>query len=176
MNEFAATMATDYTEQANGIKIVMPHGDIDFVVSADVIPSMQRKYTTIRERKIQVDPTSEIRAKKLYYRASHFKARDVYDMSAAIDLDPLSAHIAVLAAKTKSDLVLRRLDSLAQINENDLLSGIIPFNNTLRHSNKMIEKVRNFITKERDQPNLSKYQKPIPKKQPPTNIKSGNER
>ncbi len=101
LNEFAAAMATDYTERANSIKIVMPHGDIDFIVSADVVPDLRRQYRTIHGRKIQVDPTAEILAKKLYYRASDFKARDVYDMSAAIDLDALSAHIAVFASKTK---------------------------------------------------------------------------
>ncbi len=150
LNEFAAAMATDYTERANSIKIVMPHGDIDFIVSADVVPDLRRQYRTIHGRKIQVDPTAEILAKKLYYRASDFKARDVYDMSAAIDLDALSAHIAVFASKTKSDLLIRRLDELARIDEKELTEGIVPFDDQLRHSAKMIEKVNHFITSKRD--------------------------
>ena len=96
-------------------------------------------------------------------------------MSAAIDLDPLSAHIAVLAAKPKSSLLLNRLNDLAKISESDLLEGIIPFDNTLRHSQDMIDKVRRFIITERDEPNLAKYEKSIPNLQIGTKTTSGHE-
>ena len=162
LNDFAATMATDYVEQANGIKIVMPHGDIDFIISADVIQDIHRQETTLGGRSIQLDPTSEILAKKMFYRASQFKARDVYDLSAAIDLDPSSAHAAVLASKTKSDVLLRRLDDLSKLDEDTILDGIIPLGSTLTHSRRMIQKVHHFIATERDDPNLLKYQEPKP--------------
>ena len=58
LNDFAAAMAKDYTEQANSIKIVAPDGDIDFIVSADVVQDICRKEAPILDRKIQVDPTS----------------------------------------------------------------------------------------------------------------------
>jgi hypothetical protein len=156
LNEVAAAMATDYTEQANGIKIVMPHGDIDFVISADVVIPVDRTLVTMNGRKIQIDPTSEILAKKLYYRAAHFKTRDVYDMSAAIDLDPNSARIAVQASKHRKDTLLNRLTDLSRVQENDLLNGIIPYDGQLRHAENMISKVKNFIANQRDEPGISK--------------------
>src|SRR3984893_4133524 len=36
LNDTTAAMTTNYTEQANGIKLVLPHGDIDFVVAGAV--------------------------------------------------------------------------------------------------------------------------------------------
>lgn len=162
LNDFAAEMATDYVEQANSVKLVTPHGDIDFVVAADVVQDLERTNETILDRNIPLDPTSEILAKKLFYRAPHFKVRDVYDMSAAIDLDPLSAHIAVFSSRTKSDLLLRRLDAIAGANEADLLEGIVPFDDVLRHSENMIEKVRRFVSAERNDHHLSKYLNFVP--------------
>jgi len=36
LNDTTAAMTTSYLEQANGLKLVLPHGDIDFVVSGPV--------------------------------------------------------------------------------------------------------------------------------------------
>lgn len=62
-------------------------------------------------RLIAVDPVSEILAKKLFYRAATFKVRDVYDVSAAIDLEPQKAAKAVRAALSKREILVRRLIS-----------------------------------------------------------------
>src|ERR1700676_4972301 len=36
LNDTTAAMVTNYIEQANSIKLVLPHGDIDFVVTGTV--------------------------------------------------------------------------------------------------------------------------------------------
>lgn len=145
LNDTTAAIATDYVEQANSLKIVTPQGDIDFIVAADVDVPVVRTRLTVEGRDLLIDPTSEILAKKLYYRPSSLKARDVYDMSAAIDLDPDSAGRAVRAARARASLLLARLGELRAIDDRELLREIVPFGGALAHSSRMIEKTRTFV-------------------------------
>jgi hypothetical protein len=145
LNETAAAMATDYVEQANAVKLVLPQGDIDFIIAGDVAVPVVRELATLEGRTISLDPTSEILAKKLFYRAASFKARDVYDLSAAIDLDPDAAKRAVRAAVSKSDLLLRRIDEFAKLDPAILLKGLTPYEGDLPHAAGMVAKVKDFV-------------------------------
>ena len=150
LNEQAADLAMSYIEQANGVKIVMAHGDIDFIIAADATSPVERRSQAIAGRTMEVEPVSEILAKKLLYRAAGFTARDVYDMSAAIDLDPRAAAIAARAAGSKRNVLKRRFEELASIGAATLLDAIIPYEGHLRHADGMIEKVRDFVLTEFD--------------------------
>ena len=145
LSQVAANLATAYTEQANTVKIVMPEGDIDFIIAADVAMPVERISQVIAGRRLLLDPTSEILAKKLYYRAATLKPRDVYDMSAAIDLDRPSAIVAVQAAISKQDILLRRLEQLASADPQTLLNDIMPYDGALSHTAGMIAKLRDAI-------------------------------
>ena len=146
LNDRAAALASGYSEQANTVKIVTARGDIDFVIAGDVVAApVVREQTVVEGRAISLDPTSEILAKKLFYRAASFTARDVYDLSAAIDLDPDAAREAVVAAASKSDLLLRRLGELARLGDRELLGAIIPYDGRLPHADAMVRKVAAFI-------------------------------
>jgi len=145
LNETAAAMATNYTEQANGVKILMRNGDIDFVVAGDVAVPVLRDHMELEGRTILVDPTSEILAKKLFYRAAAFKSRDVYDLSAALELDPSAAKRAVQAAGSKRDLLLRRFDELDKLDSQTLLEGLVPYEVKLVYAKDMVEKVRALV-------------------------------
>ena len=150
LNERAAMLAASYTEQSNTIKIVTASGDIDFIIAADVVAPVARTVERIAGRLIAVDPVSEILAKKLFYWAATFKVRDVYDLSAAIDLAPQEAAIAVRAALSKRETLVRRLDQLRDVAARDLVSEIIAYDDTLQHSQAMVEKVRSFVMAQRD--------------------------
>ena len=116
LNETAAAMASGYGEQANGVKIVMSEGDIDFIVAGDVAVPASRERTNLEGRDI--------------------------------GLDPASAREAVWAAASKAALLLRRLDEMASGAEDRLLEGIVPFEGQLRHADRMVSKVRDFIENE----------------------------
>ena len=145
MNAKAASLALDYVEQANGVKLVTARGDIDFIIAGDVATPVERTGERFLGREVTIDPIAEILAKKLFYRAATFKPRDVYDLSAAVDLAPVDAARAVQAAATKTNLVLRRLAELAKLHPDTLLEGIIPYDDSLRHAPDMVEKVMAFI-------------------------------
>lgn len=106
----------------------------------------------IAGRLIAVDPVSEILAKKLFYRAATFKVRDVYDLSAAIDLEPQEAAIAVRATLSKREILVRRLDRLRDVVSQDVTSEIIAYGDVLQHGHAMVEKVRSFVMAQRDEP------------------------
>ena len=148
LNAQAAAVATDYVEQANAVKIVTEKGDIDFVIAADVTHPVYRRKTILAGRSINTDPPGEILAKKMLYRAAMFLPRDVYDLSAAIDIDPASAREAVIAAASTRSVLLKRLEALKTVAPGDLLSGIIPYDGPLRHGQNMIAKVIAFVRSE----------------------------
>ncbi len=145
----AAALATDYAEQANTMELVTPRGDIDVVIAGDVAMPVDRTVATIAGRDLDVDPTSEILAKKLFYRAAGFKPRDVYDMSAALDLAPEAAARAVDAALPKADILLRRLAELRRLAPSELVAGIVPYGERLAHADGMLDKVEDFVRSRR---------------------------
>ncbi len=152
LNSVAESFALDYAEQANSIKIIMPMGDIDFVIAQDVATPVHRTTMLIGDRSVLVDPTSEILAKKMFFRAVFFKARDVYDLSASIDLDPAAARLACHAARSKAPALLRRLDEMKSFDQDELLRNIVPYDDTLVHAPHMLTKVRQFIEDGLDNP------------------------
>jgi hypothetical protein len=104
---------------AHYLKLKYPEGEIDFIVTAPIssLPPIEKRIDLTGIRKgsrptIQLDPPTEIALKKLHYRATMLKPRDVFDISVidAIDGDILIANLHEVAEK-KDDL-LRRLDSI----------------------------------------------------------------
>jgi len=80
LNDTTAAMVTSYVEQPNGIKLVLPHGDIDFVVARPVTEAKAVAALEFMGRTFLLEPTEEILAKKLFYRAARFQPRDVFDL------------------------------------------------------------------------------------------------
>jgi predicted nucleotidyltransferase component of viral defense system len=83
LNDTTAAMVTHYVEQASGIKLALPHGDIDFVVAHPVTEAKAVATLEFMGRTFLLESTEEILAKKLFYRAARFQPRDVFDLVAA---------------------------------------------------------------------------------------------
>lgn len=149
LNAKAADMALDYSEQANFVKIVTDAGDIDFIVAGDVT-RFDKTVHRIAGRDLPVDPASEILAKKLFYRAATLKGRDVYDMSAAIDLAPTAAARAARAVMSKRTSLLRRLAELDDMDDAAVLNGVMPYDGPLLHADGMVAKVTTFLLEHGD--------------------------
>ena len=156
LNAASAALVEDYVEQANTIKLVMRHGDIDFIVAGDIAVPVTRTLTTIGARQIEVEPTAEILAKKLYYRAAGFKPRDVYDMATALDLAPDAAAVAMDAALPQAEILLRRLDELGRVDPATLLDGIVPHDGALRHAAAMVSRVADYARSRRERARAGK--------------------
>lgn len=83
LNDLAAEMARDYSEQANSVKLVLAQGDIDFVVAGSVTGVEPTETLDFGGRNVMLEATEEILAKKLFFRAALLKPRDVFDLVAA---------------------------------------------------------------------------------------------
>jgi hypothetical protein len=102
-------------------KVEISGSEVDFIVTAAIssLPPIEKQIdlTGIRNGSkptIRIDPPAEIALKKLHYRATMLKPRDVFDISVvdAIDGAALIANLHEVAEK-KDDL-LRRLEDIKE--------------------------------------------------------------
>jgi len=145
LNDTTAAMVTNYVEQANGIKLVMPHGDIDFVAAGAVTDAEAVETLEFGGRTFLLEPTEEILAKKLFYRAARFQPRDVFDLAAAIEFDPPSAINAVRVAVSKAAILERRMDELEGFPRENLERDLLVLDRGRHLAAGMIARTRCFI-------------------------------
>jgi len=110
LNTKAESLTPEYVEQATFVKLYFPEGEIDFVVSGPLTDN-----PTITEmlfgRKIQVETSAEIIAKKIWYRAAEFTARDLFDFALVTNKEPeVLARIASIL-RDRRDALMKRLAS-----------------------------------------------------------------
>jgi len=125
LNDVAAYGILDYQEQANALKLLLPDGDIDIIVAGSVTQAPPSGTISVDGRLVALEATTEILAKKLLYRADTFKARDVFDMSAALALDCQAALHALRATERTRPALLKRLATLANASQAALTKDII---------------------------------------------------
>lgn len=125
LNDAAGEGLLDYQEQANAIKFLLPLGDIDIILAGSVTQGQPTETLDFMDRRIPLDTTAEILAKKLLFRAESFKTRDVFDMAVALALDRPAAIEAIQAAAGARPALLRRLDALSAVPPAVLTRGLL---------------------------------------------------
>jgi hypothetical protein len=145
LNDTTAAMTTHYVEQGSSLKLVLPHGDIDFVVSAAITGADTNDSIEFMGRTFLLEATEEILAKKLLYRAAQFQPRDVFDFVVAIEKDPVSAARALAAAAANRDLLTRRFEQLSRLPLDRLAEGILPIGDFSRIVPGMLGTASNFM-------------------------------
>jgi predicted nucleotidyltransferase component of viral defense system len=145
LNDTVAAMVADYVEQPNGIKLVLPHGDIDFVVARPVTEAKAVATLEFMGRTFLLESTEEILAKKLFYRAARFQPRDVFDLVVAAELDGRAAARAVVAAASRKDVVSRSLERMLLTPIDELPRQILPLGDFYRIIPTMIEKAQRLL-------------------------------
>lgn len=145
LNDYVAAMVSDYSEQANFVKLVLPHGDLDFIAATQVTGIAPSEFLDFGNSRFALESTAEILAKKLQYRAAFFKRRDVFDLAAAIRLDPDSARAAVRATVPQGPVLMRRLTHMAGLALPELCADIQPLNGFDGLFGSMVESVWQFV-------------------------------
>jgi predicted nucleotidyltransferase component of viral defense system len=87
LNDTAESMTGDYILQANFLKLQFPEGEIDFVVSAPLTEN-PTVVETLFDRKVMVETSTEIVAKKVWHRGDRFRARDIFDLAVVAEREP----------------------------------------------------------------------------------------
>jgi hypothetical protein len=87
LSEVAEAITTDYEENAEFIKLYLPHGEIDVVVG-EALTVAPFDLVSHGGRDIRVETSAEILAKKLWHRGDRGAARDLFDLCAVAQHEP----------------------------------------------------------------------------------------
>lgn len=89
ISDAASELTADYEEHAGFVKLILPDGEIDFVVSRNLTAPGYDEWT-LMGRPVKVETAAEIVAKKMWHRGDRPTARDLFDLSLAIEREPES--------------------------------------------------------------------------------------
>jgi hypothetical protein len=87
ISDAAADITTEYEEHAEFVKLLLPEGEIDFVVSRNLTEPGYDEWTMM-DHPVKVETAAEIVAKKMWHRGDRPTARDLFDLSLVIERDP----------------------------------------------------------------------------------------
>lgn len=87
LSDVAEGISADYEEAAEFVKLYLPDGEIDVVVGRALTCD---PYETVdyRGRKIRIETSAEIVAKKMWHRGDRAKGRDLFDLCAVANAEP----------------------------------------------------------------------------------------
>lgn len=106
VSDVASDITTEYEEHAQFVKLLLPEGEIDFVVSLNLTDPGYDQWTLL-DRPVKVETAAEIVAKKMWHRGDRATARDLFDLSMVIERDPA----ALLAA---GEFLIRHRDTFLE--------------------------------------------------------------
>lgn len=108
LNTSAESLTEKYIEQSGSLKLIFPEGEIDFVASVPL-----SKHPTVVEklfgREVQVETSTEIVAKKVWYRGADFTARDIFDLAMVAEKEPQALDAIKPILRDRRDVVLERM-------------------------------------------------------------------
>jgi Nucleotidyl transferase AbiEii toxin, Type IV TA system len=125
LSDAAENVSQDYVEGPGFVKLLRPEGEIDFVASPNLTAQPFEEWTLLG-RKVKVETSAEIVAKKLWHRGDRATARDLFDLSLVIEREPsalatATAYLTRHRAAFLSQLEQRRAVLSAQFEAIDTL-------------------------------------------------------
>lgn len=109
LNSKAESLTNRYLEQHGLLKLFFPEGEIDFVVSG----TLTRTPTTVESvlgREVLVETSTEIIAKKVWYRGAEFTARDIFDLALVAEKEAAGLREIEPVLRQRRDVILRRIE------------------------------------------------------------------
>ena len=116
LSEVAEQISTDYQENAEFIKLMLPAGEIDVVVGESLTANPFDEINSFG-RSIKYETCAEVIAKKLWHRGAQAKARDLFDLCAVATLEPEAIVIAAPFMKRHGRQFMRGLEARAEFAE-----------------------------------------------------------
>lgn len=113
LNTIAESLTSNYVEQHGFVKLLFPEGEIDFVVAGHLTPEPVVK-EIILGREVMVETSTEIVAKKVWYRGAEFTARDIFDLAMVAELEPEALETIAPVLRGRREEVLQRVKQQGQ--------------------------------------------------------------
>lgn len=114
-----------YEYPGNYLKLCFDYGEIDFIVASSLTDNPIQEWK-FEETIINLETPSEIIVKKIFYRPSSFKVRDVYDFAAFISCHHGELSASLHEVADKIDKVTDRIAKLAPAYERAAQEEINP--------------------------------------------------
>lgn len=110
LNDTAESLTSKYLESANSVKLFFPEGEIDFIASAPLTrdPTVDE---TILERRVRVETTAEIIAKKVWHRGREFTARDIFDVALVATREPSAIESIRPILRDRREIIRKRIST-----------------------------------------------------------------
>ncbi len=110
LNDTAEDLASSHLETATSVKLYFPEGEIDFIVSPP-LTQQPAALETVLGRRVRVDTTAEIIAKKVWHRGAELTARDMFDLAAVAAKDPAAIEQVAGILRQRRDAIRGRIAS-----------------------------------------------------------------
>ena len=108
LNDTADSLASDYLETAISIKLFFPEGEIDFIAGAP-LTDKPIENETIQGRRVRVETTAEILAKKIWHRGVEFTARDIFDFALVATMEPSAIEVIRPILRERKQVIRTRI-------------------------------------------------------------------
>jgi len=109
LNDNAEQLTQNYDEQSGYLKLYLPEGEIDFIV-AGPLTHQPTRLESIFGRDVQVETSTEIVAKKVWYRGAEFTARDIFDLAMVVENDPAALQSIRPILQERRAVILQRME------------------------------------------------------------------
>ena len=110
LSDVAEAVSDKYVEGPGYIKLIRPEGEIDFVASPNLTDEPFEEWELLG-RRVKVETSAEIVAKKLWHRGDRATARDLFDLAIVIEREPMAL------AAASSFLTRHRGEFLKQVEQ-----------------------------------------------------------
>ncbi|MPZ24486.1 MAG: hypothetical protein GEU28_13350 [Dehalococcoidia bacterium] len=114
-----------YQFPGNYLKLELDRGEIDFILGGRRTAEPTHPWE-FDGRTILIETPWEAAIKKVFYRSSTFKVRDVFDLAAVIDRDGERLKSCLPEVEDKLDRLLDRIDALIPVYEERAKADINP--------------------------------------------------
>lgn len=110
LNDVAEALASSYLETAISVKLYFRDGEIDFIASAPLTEN-PTTVETVLGRRIHVDTTAEILAKKVWHRGRELTARDLFDLALVAAKEPAAIQGIAGILHERREVIRKRIAS-----------------------------------------------------------------
>jgi predicted nucleotidyltransferase component of viral defense system len=114
LNDTAQELASSYLETAISVKLYFPDGEIDFIASAPLTEAPTTEETVLG-RRIHVETTAEIVAKKVWHRGRELTARDMFDLALVAAKEPAAIERIAGILRERREVIRKRIASSEKI-------------------------------------------------------------
>jgi hypothetical protein len=114
-----------YEYPGNYLKLVLDSGEIDFIVGGSHTDRPVETWE-FEGRDVPIDTPWETAMKKMFYRPSTFKVRDVFNLAAVVDHHPDELRAGMAEIEDRLPRLLNRIDLLRPVYERLAVDDVNP--------------------------------------------------